>query len=107
MAGPRYTVAQTRARVAALEIAAGHLEECMGLNELDGKQFADVANKLRMEAYRLKLKAQERRNGEQLFRQTIRATSHAEHLLPATPAATEADPLRGLHDHPQHNGGQR
>ena len=73
MAGPKYTIAQTRARVAAMEIAAGHLEECMSRDEIEGKQFADVANKLRAEATRLKLKAQETRRGEQLLRTTLRA----------------------------------
>jgi N-methylhydantoinase B/oxoprolinase/acetone carboxylase alpha subunit len=64
MAGPRYTIAQTRARVAAMEIAANHLETCVERDELDYKQFADVALKLRNEATRLKAKAQETRNGK-------------------------------------------
>lgn len=96
MAGPRYTVAQTRARVAAMEIAAAHLEECMQLDEIEAKQFADVANKLRAEATRLKLKAQERRNGEQLLRQTLRTSPNAEHMLPAPTPAAQADLLRLL-----------
>lgn len=64
MAGPKYTIAQTRARVAAMEIAAEHLEACLQRDEIDAKQFADVATKLRNEAKRLKAKAQETRNGK-------------------------------------------
>ena len=64
MAGPRYTIAQTRARVAAMEIAADHLDECVQRDEIDAKQFHDVALKLRNEATRLKAKAQEVRRGK-------------------------------------------
>ena len=59
MAGPRYTIAQTRARVAALEIAATHLDACVQRDEIDAKQWLDVSLKLRNEATRLKAKAQE------------------------------------------------
>ena len=64
MAGPRYTIAQTRARVAALEIAATHLSECSARDEIEAKQFADVVEKLTNEAARLKAKAQEVRRGK-------------------------------------------
>lgn len=62
MAGPRYTIAQTRARVAALEIAAAHLDDLCRDEPVSDKQFDDVATKLRNEATRLKAKAQEVRN---------------------------------------------
>lgn len=64
MAGPRYTIAQTRARVAAMEIAADHLDACVQRDEIDAKQYQDVALKLRNEATRLKAKAQEVRRGQ-------------------------------------------
>ena len=64
MAGPRYTIAQTRARVAAMEIAAEHLDACVERDEIEGKQYRDVAQKLRNEATRLKAKAQETCNGK-------------------------------------------
>lgn len=64
MAGPRYTIAQTRARVAALEICALHLSECVARDEIESKQFADVILKLHNEAARLKAKAQEVRRGK-------------------------------------------
>ena len=64
MAGPRYTIAQTRARVAAMEIAAAHLDSALTNDEIDRKQYQDVATKLRNEAARLKVKAQEVRRGE-------------------------------------------
>ena len=64
MAGPRYTIAQTRARVAALEICAQHLHECVTRDEIEKKQFADVILKLQNEATRLKAKAQETRRGQ-------------------------------------------
>lgn len=64
MAGPRYTIAQTRARVAALEICAIHLSECAARDEIEAKQFADVIEKLTNEATRLKAKAQETRRGQ-------------------------------------------
>lgn len=64
MAGPRYTIAQTRARVAALEICAVHLSECIARDEIEAKQFEDVIQKLFNEATRLKAKAQEVRRGE-------------------------------------------
>lgn len=64
MAGPRYTIAQTRARVAAMEIAADHLDTCVQRDEIDAKQYADVSLKLRNEATRLRLKAQETRRGK-------------------------------------------
>ena len=64
MAGPRYTIAQTRARIAALEIAAEHLTTAITRNEIETKQYADVAIKLQNEADRLKIKAQETRRGQ-------------------------------------------
>lgn len=64
MAGPRYTIAQTRARVAALEICAAHLAECVTRDEIEAKQYGDIAIKLQNEATRLKAKAQEVRNGK-------------------------------------------
>lgn len=64
MAGPRYTIAQTRARVAALEICAQHLTTCITRDEIEAKQYGDVIHKLQNEAIRLKLKAQETRRGE-------------------------------------------
>lgn len=64
MAGPKYTIAQTRARVAAMEIAANHLDDAIQADEIDAKQFKDVALKLRNEATRLKFKAQEVRRGK-------------------------------------------
>lgn len=64
MAGPRYTIAQTRARVAAMIIAADHLDEAVITDQIEAKQYADVAQKLRNEAERLKLKAQEVRRGQ-------------------------------------------
>lgn len=64
MAGPRYTIAQTRARVAALEICAAHLSECVARDEIEIKQWADVVLKLQNEANRLKAKAQETRRGQ-------------------------------------------
>lgn len=47
-----------------MEIAAAHLEGCIERDELDYKQFQDVALKLRNEATRLKAKAQEVRRGQ-------------------------------------------
>ena len=64
MAGPKYTIAQTRARVAALEIAAEHLDQALRRDEIEEKQYSDVSLKLRNEAFRLKLKAQEVRRGK-------------------------------------------
>lgn len=64
MAGPRYTIAQTRARVAAMIIAADHLDHAIINSEIEAKQYADVAIKLRNEATRLKAKAQEVRRGQ-------------------------------------------
>lgn len=64
MAGPRYTIAQTRARIAALEICAEHLDECQAHDEIERKQWYDVTRKLRAEATRLKAKAQETRRGK-------------------------------------------
>lgn len=64
MAGPKYTIAQTRARVAALEIAAAHLDQALRRDEIEEKQYSDVSLKLRNEAFRLKLKAQEVRRGK-------------------------------------------
>lgn len=64
MAGPRYTIAQTRARVAALEIAANHLAEATTRDEIEAKQFADVILKLCNEATRLRAKAQEVRRAK-------------------------------------------
>lgn len=64
MVGPRYTIAQTRARVAALEIAADHLSAAVIQDELELKQYQDVILKLRNEATRLKAKAQEVRRGQ-------------------------------------------
>src|SRR5689334_16932222 len=84
MAGPRYTIAQTRARVAALEIAADHLEQCVTTNEIELKQFCDVIIKLRNEAFRLKMKAQEQRRGKQLLHSAVRPTSHSRNVLPPT-----------------------
>jgi N-methylhydantoinase B/oxoprolinase/acetone carboxylase alpha subunit len=63
MAGPKYTIAQTRARVAALEICAEHLAECVTRDEIEAKQFNDVILKLQNEADRLRAKAQEVRRG--------------------------------------------
>lgn len=64
MAGPRYTIAQTRARVAALEIAASHLSVAIHRDEIERGQFEDVIEKLKNEATRLKGKAQEVRRGK-------------------------------------------
>lgn len=64
MAGPKYTIAQTRARVAAMEIAAEHLATCAIRSEIEATQLADVIKKLRNEATRLKAKAQEVRRGQ-------------------------------------------
>lgn len=64
MAGPRYTIAQTRARVAAMHIAADHLDQAIRRDEIEARQFEDVAQKLRNEATRLKIKAQEVRRGQ-------------------------------------------
>lgn len=62
MAGPRYTIAQTRARVAALEICADHLATAATRDEIDRDQYRDVIKKLINESTRLKGKAQEVRN---------------------------------------------
>jgi len=59
MAGPRYTIAQTRARVAALQIAAEHLNSITPEDEISAKQQNDIVEKLYAEALRLKQKAQE------------------------------------------------
>lgn len=64
MAGPRYTIAQTRARVAALEIAAMHLSGLQPQDDVIKGQYLDVIIKLMNEATRLKAKAQEARNGK-------------------------------------------
>lgn len=64
MAGPRYTIAQTRARVAALEICAEHLTKAIITNEIEEKQYTDIALKLMNEADRLRAKAQEVRRGK-------------------------------------------
>lgn len=61
MAGPRYTVAQTRARVAALEMAAEHLTSATKNNEIEANQYEDIILKLTNEANRLRQKAQETR----------------------------------------------
>lgn len=58
MVGPQYTEAQTRARVAALEIAAAHLEELDTFDCDEATQTADVILKLRNEATRLKARRQ-------------------------------------------------
>ena len=59
MAGPKYTVAQTRARVAALEIAAAHLDSRDPEDTISDYQRNDLIIKLRNEAIRLKQKAQQ------------------------------------------------
>lgn len=87
MAGPRYTIAQTRARVAALEICAEHLSQCIARDELEAKQFADVVQKLYNEATRLKLKAQETRSAKQLLQHTGGFTPNTKRVLPTTTAA--------------------
>lgn len=58
MAGPNYTIAQTRARVAALEICWHYLEEQMPPDEADAKQYRDIQLKLQHEILALKEKAQ-------------------------------------------------
>ena len=77
MAGPRYTIAQTRARVAALEIAAQHLQDAATHTEIEAKQYADVITKLINEADRLKQKAQERRNHDTYQRESRRRMPEA------------------------------
>lgn len=62
MVGPRYTIAQTRARVAACQIAAMYLRERAAEELEEPHQYHDIAKKLENEAIRLKGKAQEVRN---------------------------------------------
>lgn len=64
MAGPRYTIAQTRARVAALEVCIEYLTEKQPLGPIEWAQWEDVKLKLRNEILRLKAKAQEVRRGQ-------------------------------------------
>ena len=50
----RYTVPQLRARIAALEIAADHLDTLQNHDDDDTEQFQSVARRLRQEAIRLR-----------------------------------------------------
>ena len=61
MAGPNYTIAQTRARVAAIEICCLYLTELRPDNEADAKQWDDIRTKLNREIAALKEKAQRTR----------------------------------------------
>lgn len=80
MAGPRYTVAQTRARVAALEMAAQHLTSASKQNEIEANQFADVILKLSNEATRLRQKAQETRVRDEQQRTRKRVPDYGDML---------------------------
>lgn len=62
----RYTKPQIRARVAALEIAADHLDDIDAADPTARDQYADVAVKLRAEANRLKNRHDNRRDRLQL-----------------------------------------
>ncbi len=61
MAGPRYTIPQTRARVAALQLCILYLHEQEHADEIEAKQFADIIRKFHQEIAALKEKAQRTR----------------------------------------------
>jgi hypothetical protein len=71
MAGPIYTIPQTRARCAALTICCQYITELMPEDPLERKQWEDIRTKLERECLALKEKAQRvrRRSAE---RQNLR-----------------------------------
>lgn len=89
MAGPRYTRAQTRARIAALTIAADHLAAAVASDEIEDKQYRDVVQKLRNEATRLALKRQDFEDAKLLLHEAVRTTSNAQHMFSSTAPTTE------------------
>lgn len=61
MAGPTYTIPQTRARCAALTICCQYITELMPTDPDDAKQWLDIKTKLERECIALKEKAQRAR----------------------------------------------